>query len=237
MKISICSVLSRNGDFEYNYNEIRKCIEKASSDLILFGEAVLNGFDGISFNYEEDIFRVYSMNSVEVTKIRELAVKNNIAIGFGFYENEKGGIYSTYVVFDKDGEIILKYQRKSKGWKSEDACSDYREGNKLKAFNFMGNKIGVMICGDFWEDNLLDEIVDMDYYVDFFIWPVHIDYSDLEWEDLVVDYRRRTEILEKTVFLIDNAHENIEKNRLYVLRQGKVLSETIKDENILNYTI
>lgn len=237
MKISICSILSHDCDFEYNFNEIKRCVERSNADLVLFGEAVLNGFNGINFNYEEDIFKVYSLNSFELTKIRELALKNNRAIGLGFYENEKGGIYSTYMVFDKLGEVILKYQRKSKGWRTEDACSDYREGNNLKTFEFMGSKIGVMVCGDFWEDYLLDEIVDMDYDVDFFIWPVHIDYTDLEWKDEIFDYRKRTEILEKPVFLIDNGHENVEKNRLYVFRQGKVLSETNEKENFLEYNI
>lgn len=225
MKILIAGEKFVDGDVLGNFQKIKDVVSHANADLVLFGEGALNGFDGINFNYEEDIFRVFSVNSVEITEVRNLAVEKNCAIGFGFYENDKGGIYSTYIIFSKTGEIITKYQRKSSGWRTQDSCKDYREGDELKIFDFMGKKFGLMVCGDFWEDGLLDEIIDMDYEVDYFIWPVHIDYNDEEWLEVLTEYKKRTEILEKSIIFVDNGHKNVDKNRLYLFRQGKILKE------------
>lgn len=173
------------------------------------------------------------MKSVEIANIRKLAKDNSVAIGFGFYENEKGGIYSTYLVIDDNGEILTKYQRKSTGWKIKSACADYREGSTFKTFIYKDKKFGVMLCGDFWEDYLLDEIIYMDSEVDAFLWPVHIDFTKEEWnKNEREDYRKRTEILAKPVLFVDNFHFDTKIARAYLFKQGKILKELNNDNYI-----
>ncbi len=198
------------------------------ADLLLFGEAYLTGFDLMTFDYGSDIRKALALDSVEIATIRNKAKELGLAVGFGFHENDRGGIYSSYLVVDRDGGILCHYQRRSPGWKEPHANADYREGREFKTFDFDGKRIGVIVCGDFWDDDLLTDIAALDPEVEMFLWPVHTDYAQENWEqEEAAAYAKRTQILAKPVFYYNNyiEEEGRAKGGAYVWQMGKTLAE------------
>ncbi len=244
MKISLCAQLSKNvaPNFEIDKNSVQailaeniQAMEDAlkqavedESDLAVFGEAFLHGFDALQFNYERDIQLALAEASVELAKISALARKYKIAIAFGYYENAKGVIHSSYLVFDKNGKRLCNYRRVSQGWRIQEACADYREGSDFISFKLKDKDLGIIMCGDFWEDHLLSKIIELDDKVDAFLWPVHCDYKEEDWEKTdKADYIQRSEILASPVLFCNNFCEekNYAKGGAYLWCQGKTYAE------------
>ncbi len=244
MKISLCAQLSKNvaPNFEIdktsvknllaeNIQTIEEALKQAAedeSDLLVFGEAFLHAFAALQFNYERDIQIASSLSSLELAKISALAKKYKIAIAFGYYENAKGVIHSSYLVLDKNGKRLCNYRRVSEGWRIQEACADYREGKEFISFKLKDKSFGIIICGDFWEDYLLPQIIELDDKVDAFLWPVHCDYKVETWEKIdKADYIKRSEILAKPVLFCNNfcKEENYAKGGAYLWHQGKTYAE------------
>lgn len=231
MIISLAATLSVDNDLEANLNSMEKMVAEARAehaDLALFGEAFLHGFDALTFDYEHDINNItLGSKSPEIVKVRQLAIKHDLAIGFGFYENDQSGIFATYMIVDAAGQTLVKYQRVSPGAWTPEANVEYRRGRKFNIFEFKGKRLTVMVCGDFWEDDLLDAIIELDPQVDAFLWPVHCDYTVEEWAVSAHQaYRDRSQILAKPIFFVNNLRPEDEgaKGGAYVWRQGRELA-------------
>ncbi|MDO5734226.1 MAG: carbon-nitrogen hydrolase family protein [Eubacteriales bacterium] len=230
MKVSVQVKESSLNDPQFNFEVLASAARQAkanNSELLLFAEAFLQGFEAMSFDYAEDIQKAYSIRGSELAKVRQIARENELAIGLGFYENYKGGIYSAYAIFDQDGETIEHYRRVSPGWKMPKACADYREGSNFHSFRFAGKTFATLICGDFWTDELLPAIIAMDADVDAFIWPVHCDYESEFWQqEEKAEYAKRSAILAKPILFINNfvKEKNRAKGGVYLWQQGKTLA-------------
>lgn len=183
MRIAICSAKQINGDIYTNLRTMEDMVYKAhesQADIIVFGEAFLQGFDGISFeNYEADLALSLTDLDDPIFRVKMMAVGYDLAIGFGYYERSKGNIYSSYLVIDKDGEILTNYRRMSEGWKEKKASDKYQEGKSLEVFEFMNTKMIVGICGDFWSDDLLNHLSTFEY--DLVLWPNFNNYTPQQW--------------------------------------------------------
>lgn len=223
MKISLCAELSTL-NLAKNLATIEQIVKTTKSDLFVFGEAFLQGFDALSFEYKNDIKIALPENSIEIAKVKNLAKENASAIAFGFYENASGTIFASYLVVDKSGKTICKYRRVSTGWRHQNACADYREGENFQSFQLGDKRFGILVCGDFWEDKLLPQIVELDAEVDAFLWAVHCDYTTERWEKTEhAEYKKHTAILAKPVFFCNNytANELSAKGGAYVWQQGR----------------
>lgn len=195
--------------------ESMRSAKKGGADLVLHGEASLSGFEALNFDYRRDLDYTLALQSMEIVRMQKLARDIGIAVGFGFYENEDGGFYSTYLIIDKEGEIIDLYHRVSPGWKIPSANADYRVGKTFHSFEYLGKTFATLVCGDLWEDDLLMSIIDLDPIVDAWLWPVHLDIPVEEWNKENKDYHdpynvsrlaysHRSAILEKPVLMINN---------------------------------
>lgn len=231
MIISLAASLSIDNDLQANINSMEKILSAAkaeSSDLVLFGEAFLQGFGAITFDYEHDIQHVaLGVHSQEIASIRQLAIKYELGIGFGFFENDHSGIFATYLIVDAAGATVVKYQRVSPGAWIPEANAEYRLGKEFHTFAFAGKRFALLVCGDFWEDYLLDPIVGLDSQVDAFLWPVHCDYPVEQWTGGEHEaYRKRSQILAKPVFFVNNLRraDNEAKGGAYVWQQGRELA-------------
>lgn len=229
MKIALASIHSSDHDLSGNLEKMTAAVHEAAAagaDLVLFGESTLTGFDSINFNYAHDIKIALALRSPEISSFRKLARELEIAIGLGFIENEKGAIYSSYLVIDTEGEIADNYHRVSQGWRTPDACADYREGGSFHSFPLLGKRFTTLICGDFWEDDLLTAIVGADAESDCFLWPVHV---NLPLERGSIDrreYRERTEILARPVLFVNNQGilDGVTYGGAFVWQQGRELA-------------
>ena len=230
IRIQLSAAMCVYGDVDANLLTIEREVElakKSSADLVLFGEAYLQGFESMTFNYVHDAGVTLGMGSVPIAYLRKTACHYGVGLGIGFYENDHGAFYSSYVVIGKQGQVIHRYRRVSEGWKLPGANADYREGRTFLPFEFEGVKMGIVICGDLWEDHLLKAIADLDAQVDCMLWPVHTDYSVDEWEGGVrKEYTERSSILDAHAFLINNYVQckKLAKGGAYVWYQGRELA-------------
>lgn len=231
MIISLAATLSVDNDLEANLDSMEKMVAEAKlahADLVLFGEAFLQGFEVLTFDYEYDINNVaLGVKGPEIMKVRQLAKKHDTGIGFGFYENDHSGIFATYLIVDSEGQTVVKYQRVSPGAWIKDANVEYRMGKEFPVFEFGGERFTVMVFGDFWEDYLLDSIIELDPQVDAFLWPVHCDYTVEKWTTGEHEaYRARSQILAKPIFFVNNLRleDDGAKGGAYVWRQSRELA-------------
>lgn len=115
-----------------------KCAGKA--DVVLFGEAFLQGFSGIRFEPEYDRAIALSRTDPVIGEIGAMAKEFSLAVSFGFIEKDCGSFFSSQMTLDSGGRIIDLYRRVSPGWKEPFAGKEYREGSGFHTFPFLGKK-------------------------------------------------------------------------------------------------
>lgn len=119
MKCALAAVGFLNGDIEYNkavlFDTLEKCAGRA--DVVIFGEAFLQGFDSINFTAEHDMAVAVSCKDRLIHEICGMAKKNAIAVSFGFLEKDCGVFFSSQMTIDQNGRMIDRYRRVSPGWK------------------------------------------------------------------------------------------------------------------------
>ena len=157
MKIGLASYRVENKNTEFSISQIEQAMIKASetADLLCFGEAVLQGFDSLCWNYENDKEMAVSTDSETMNRLKNLTKQYGIGIAFGYIEKDGEILYSSYAVIDA-GNIVHNYRRISRGWKEFTRTDDhYREGNDTAEFSFRGRTIMVgysAICGIILKD-------------------------------------------------------------------------------------
>ena len=183
MKYALAGLGFINGDINYNKNIIIDTIKKCSdnTDMIIFGESFLQGFDSLDFRSDEDFNIAIKVDSPIIQEICKYCHQFNTGVSFGFYEKDKSNIFSSQITIDKNGNIVDIYKRVSSTWKEEYANENYREGNGFHCFDLEGQKIVVALCGDLWFDENVKAINELN--PDILFWPVYTDYNYEEWNN------------------------------------------------------
>ncbi len=218
-------VLPESGIMDENIKRIISEIEKSDDiDLLLFNEGFIQGFDSISFEYKEDVDMTLFQNSKEIVSIKQAMANRDLALGFGYYENHKGGIYSSYMVIGTGGEEGFNYRALSSNWKNEKACADYREGERLYSYGLKGKEIGIVMGEDFIDEGLLPQLVEMDAKVDLFYWSYPMDFEDCSIVE--EDYLKVSQILDKPILFSSLANKG-KKGKFQILLHGKIIKEDL----------
>ena len=191
-------------DTSRNVETLRRSIdEHKEADLLVFGEAFLQGFDGLTWDVEEDKDIALSLQDDVIKLLRGLAKEHSVAVSFGFYEKEQRTIYSSNLCIDKNGDVLDVYRRVSKTWTPEHAGRHYKTGDDFHTFHFMDKKLLVAICGDLWFAENLDRINELE--PDLILWPLYIDYSIEEWSRGEKDeYARQVSGLNAPVLMVNS---------------------------------
>lgn len=177
--------------------------ENRGVDLLVFGEAFLQGFDGLTWDVEEDKDIALSLQDDAIKLLRGLAKEHSVAVSFGFYEKEQRNIYSSNLCIDKNGDVLDVYRRVSKTWTPEHAGRHYKTGDDFHTFHFMDKKLLMAICGDLWFAENLDRINELE--PDLILWPLYIDYSIEEWSRGEKDeYARQVSGLNAPVLMVNS---------------------------------
>ena len=187
MKIALAAVGFRNGDTVYNKEQIKKVIRgnREKSDLILFGETFLQGFDSLSWDYDTDREIAVSVDDPVIDEIREAAKSGSVAVSFGYIEKAEDSIFSSQLTIGKNGEIIDNFRRVSSGWKEPVADLHYKEGDGFRTFSFEDKEFAVGLCGDMWDDENVRQMKDLN--ADVVLWPVYTDFNYEEWNNTIKD--------------------------------------------------
>src|SRR5699024_10804673 len=200
MKIGLASKEFINGNIEKNIDTMKKTMRESNNiDFILFPEAFVHGFDGITFNYNIDKNKALSINSLAIHKLRSYCNKLCLGLGFGYIELDKNNLYSSFMIIGKNGEIINNYRRISPGWKKENADSHYLEGENFQTFKLGDKNFVTAICGDLWYDENISKLHSLNY--DYVLWPNYNSYHKNFWESTEKkDYATRAKIIGDNVF-------------------------------------
>ncbi len=134
----------KNASLKKAINMIKEAAS-ANADIILFPEMSLTGFSMALDKIGENISDSWSIKTM-----KDLAVQNNIAIGFGWamlpeHENTKGS--NMFTVIGKDGNIITEY-KKIHPFTLGGESDVYNDGNIIVTAPFMEHIISLFICYD-----------------------------------------------------------------------------------------
>ena len=228
MRVGLVSYRCESHSVLFNMSQIEKAMKHSEGkvDLLCFGEAFLQGFDALSWDYEADKALAVELSSETIAQLRDLTVQYGISLITGYIEKDLEKLYSSCVAIS-DGKIIHNYRRISKGWKEYTKTDGhYCEGTATDSFKLHGKDICLALCGDLWDfpekfrtENLL-------------IWPVYVNYSVEEWNSGALDeYAAQAAMAAKDVLMInplDNEPEN--HGGSFYFRDGKIIARLPFDE-------
>lgn len=231
MKCALAAVGFINENVLYNKKVIIDTMIKYAkvADIILFGEAFLQGFYGAKFRPEQDATVAITKDDPVIKVICSVAERYSIAVSFGFIEKEGDIFYSSQITIDADGQVLDLYRRVSPGWKEEFAGERYCEGKEFHTFNFLGQKVAVGLCGDLWFDENIETINALNPEV--VLWPVYTDYNYEEWNTAVkLEYAEQAGKLSGTVLYVnsvclDKEDEEIARGGAVLFRNGDIVKE------------
>ena len=222
MKCALAAVGFINENIQHNKNVIIETMVKCSNkaDIVIFGEAFLQGFYGATFEIEHDEKLALSQNDLIIKEICSVAKERRIAVSFGFIEKAEDCFYSSQIIIDSNGTIINVYRRVSPGWKEEFANEQYREGNEFHIFSYMDRKIAVGLCGDFWFDENVSKVKQL--LPDVVFWPVYTDFNCNEWNtSMKYEYADQADKIGGKVLYVNSVCKD--KDEEEIARGGAVL--------------
>lgn len=200
MRVGLVSYCCRNKDISFNLGQIERAMleTQGKADLLCFGEAYLQGFDSLRWDYEIDKGMALEITSDPVIQLAKWTKQYSTALLTGYIEKEQGYLYSSCIVL-ANGEILHNYRRISKGWKEYRKTDEhYAEGNRVSRFRFQDKNITLAICGDLWE---FPERFKTDGVL---IWPVYVNFSLAEWEQReLADYAKQALLASSDVLMVN----------------------------------
>lgn len=230
----ICALASMgfiNGDLQYNkkviIDTLIMCSKKA--DIVIFGEAFLQGFYGTTFDVEHDFKIAISRDDLIINEISTVAKQYATAVSFGFIEKTENCFYSSQITINSDGRVIDLYRRVAPGWKEAFAPDIYCEGKGFHTFSFMGKNLLIGLCGDLWFDKNIDQVKQL--RPDIVLWPVYTDFNFNEWNTSVkYEYASQAKKICETVLYVnsfcrDKEGDEFAKGGLALFRNGNISQE------------
>ncbi|HBF15688.1 MAG TPA: carbon-nitrogen hydrolase family protein [Clostridiales bacterium] len=181
MKCALAALGFVDEDIAYNKAVLAKTLEQCAGkvDVVLFGEAFLQGFYGVNFTVAHDREIAIPRDDALIHELCGMAKKYAVAVSFGFLERDGDIFFSSQMTIDRTGRMIDLYRRVSPGWKEPYAGKEYREGRGFHTFDFCHRKVAVGLCGDLWyEENIAALNARKP---DVVWWPVYTDYTPMEW--------------------------------------------------------
>ncbi len=230
MRIGLASMKFVNGDIDFNLSEIEAAINKVKNecDMLVFGEAFLQGFDSLSWNYQIDKQIALSQNSFYMEYLKSLSKTNKIDLIIPYIELDNDSIYSSAAVII-DGKISYNYRRISTGWKEIlKTDTHYKEGDKVLEFVYKNQIFELALCGDLWDHTSTfqtDAIV---------IWPVYVDATKEEWDSgLLEEYVNKANEVSNKVLMVNSLTDNGAIGGSLVIRNGHLDNTPILEKNAI----
>ena len=142
-----------------NLRTVFKAIDRAGrmgAELVLFPEAVLTGLAN-NDHPEHDLALGQTVPGPATRRIARRAAEAGVWVAFGLLEREGNTLYDTTLLLNPDREIVLKYRRITPGWHGSGADPRvYGHGSQLGFADTPFGKVGFLICGDLFDDDLLE---------------------------------------------------------------------------------
>ena len=183
MRIGLVSYRCENRNTAFNMGQIELAMKRSAGkvEMLCFGEAFLQGFDALCWDYNVDREIALELSSETIARLKSWTVQYGISLAAGYIERDQEKLYSSCVVI-ADGNIIHNYRRISKGWKEYSKTdAHYCEGNQTGTFRLHGKDMMITLCGDLWEEP------DRFRTEHLLLWPVYVNYTVEEWNSGALD--------------------------------------------------
>ena len=197
---------------------MKRCEGKA--DMLCFGEAFLQGFDALCWDYDPDREIALALTSEPIARLKSWTAQYGLSLAAGYIERDQEKLYSSCLVI-ADGEIIHNYRRISKGWKEYTKTDEhYCEGNSTGTFRVHGKEMMIALCGDLWDDP------DRFRTEHLLLWPVYVDYTIEDWNSGVLDeYAAQAELAASDVLMINPMDSKpVNHGGSFHFRNGRVIA-------------
>lgn len=177
--IALASAETLDGQTARNMSVMLDAMAEAAAhgvDMICFGESFLQGFNALTWRWEQDRMMAESVDGPVVGRLAEASAAMDIALAFGLIERDGEALYSTYLVLE-GGRLLCRYRRMSRGWKEFTRTDGhYREGQEAASFLWHDRRLAVALCGDVWDVPDRFRLGE-----DVLLWPVYCSYTPEEW--------------------------------------------------------
>lgn len=131
------------------------------ADLILFSETATTGLCNNDIP-DHDLPLGASIPGNVTQYFGSLARFGNIHVAFGLFERSGEQLYDTAILLNRQGEIVLKYRRISKGWHWPNSDpSVYKEGTKVVIAYLDIGKVCFLLCGDLFDEDLVQQVASL----------------------------------------------------------------------------
>jgi len=151
IKVAMCQIFSLDGDRRGNFTRIENAISQAKdagAEIICFPEAVILGW------VNNDAYkRAYPIPGRDSDRLCELSKNYQIYLCVGLAEKEGANLYDSVILIDDKGRILLKHRKIN--ILTELMTPPYTPGNSVNAIETRFGKIGLLICADTHEDEIL----------------------------------------------------------------------------------
>ena len=143
MKISIVQMKPTFLDLKSNFNAMKTYYKKSNSDLILYPELCLSGYN---FNDKNEVEFCALTESSEIIKyFLDETYKNNNAVAFGTVFKREGKLYNSQI-FIGEGRVVV--YDKMNLFNRENLF--FTPGKNMKIVEFKGYKFGMSVCFDWF---------------------------------------------------------------------------------------
>lgn len=219
-------------DFETNQRRILKLSRKAAdmgAEIVIFPEAAATGLAN-NGDPRHDLAIAEPVPGQRNLAWRQFAQDRGVYFVAGLLERDGTRIYDSGVLFNPQGELILHYRRNHPGWHyPEDNPTIYCLGAEIPVVETEFGKVGMLICGDLWDDEILERLVVQK--PDYLLYPflrslVKVEDVRTAWEEELEAYRRRWKKTGAVVFAV-NLYEGKDPDASiggawFVDRSGKI---------------
>lgn len=204
MKIGLAAYEFKNNDVAFNLSQMERAMKAArgDADILCFGEAFLQGFDALSWQYDRDRHIAVSQDSDIMRRLCEMTVRYGVDLLFGYIEQEEERIYSSCAVIER-GKLIHNYRRISKGWKEISVADEhYREGTHTGEFAYRGRRFIIALCGDLWDFPQRFQTEQI------LLWPIYVNFSLDAWSKYESEYAQQARLAAGQALMVNALSEN-----------------------------
>lgn len=151
IRIAMCQIFALNGDRSGNFVRIENAIREAKdadADIICFPETTILGWVNPDAHK-----RAYPIPGKDSQRLCELAKKYETCLCAGLAEKNGTNLYDSVILIDNKGRILLKHRKIN--ILTELMTPPYTPGKDVNTVETEFGKIGLLICADTFEDEIL----------------------------------------------------------------------------------
>jgi len=151
IRIAMCQIFALDGDRSGNFVRIENAIREAKdadADIICFPETTILGWVNPDAHK-----RAYPIPGKDSQRLCELAKKYKTYLCAGLAEKNGTNLYDSVILIDNKGRILLKHRKIN--ILTELMTPPYTPGKDVNTVETEFGKIGLLICADTFEDEIL----------------------------------------------------------------------------------